>query len=278
MAPTNGRGRRAPLWVIWLVGLLGAALILLIQLLPLRDRVEASLTTRSGEALEASGYDGVEVRFSGRDGVVSGGGIAAGDVTGVEAVVQDVVGVRAVRVEDVGSAASRGETTDEATDEAGDEARDEATDEGGDEARDEPTDEPTDEAGDEPTDAPSPEPVDLAAVLAGLPSITFEQGSAVVTPESGPVLDRVAAAVRDSGPGPVVEVQAHTDSGGRAAYNQALSDARAAAVRDALVARGVDATRLAVRGFGESTPLVPEVTDADRERNRRVEFAVLPPA
>jgi outer membrane protein OmpA-like peptidoglycan-associated protein len=46
-------------------------------------------------------------------------------------------------------------------------------------------------------------------------------------------------------------------------------------VRQYLIGRGVGATRLVARGYGESVPLVPENTEAAREQNRRVEFKIL---
>ena len=68
------------------------------------------------------------------------------------------------------------------------------------------------------------------------------------------------------------EVGGHTDNVGKAAYNMSLSDRRAAAVKDWLVAHGVAASRLSSRGYGDTVPLVPNDSDAHRARNRRVEL------
>ncbi len=68
----------------------------------------------------------------------------------------------------------------------------------------------------------------------------------------------------------------HTDSDGSTRANQQLSEARAQAVVDYLVANGVDAERLEAEGRGESDLLVdPEVTPEDKQRNRRIEWELL---
>ena len=58
-------------------------------------------------------------------------------------------------------------------------------------------------------------------------------------------------------------------------YNQKLSEARAAAVKDYLVEHGVDAGHLSSKGFGKSRPIADNNTDAGRELNRRVELKIL---
>jgi outer membrane protein OmpA-like peptidoglycan-associated protein len=73
----------------------------------------------------------------------------------------------------------------------------------------------------------------------------------------------------------VLEVQGHTDNVGTEEYNQRLSEMRAEAVKSALVARGIDATRLRTRGFGFMMPVVPNDTEENRARNRRTVFRIL---
>ena len=64
---------------------------------------------------------------------------------------------------------------------------------------------------------------------------------------------------------------------GTDAYNQALSERRAQAVADYLVARGVHRARIATQGYGETRLLVnPERSEADRQANRRVEIRIVP--
>jgi len=68
------------------------------------------------------------------------------------------------------------------------------------------------------------------------------------------------------------EVSGHTDNVGTPDYNLKLSDARAAAVKAWLVQQGVAAARLTSRGYGDTRPLVPNTTDENRFKNRRVEL------
>jgi outer membrane protein OmpA-like peptidoglycan-associated protein len=72
-----------------------------------------------------------------------------------------------------------------------------------------------------------------------------------------------------------IEIQGHTDNTGSAPYNLRLSQERADAVRTALVNLGVEASRLSARGFGQDKPLVPNTSDANRARNRRVQLMIL---
>ena len=72
-----------------------------------------------------------------------------------------------------------------------------------------------------------------------------------------------------------IAVMAHTDNRGPAVANEHLSIARANAVVEHLVGNGVSANRLTSEGYGETLPLVQNVTAKDRQRNRRVEIRVL---
>lgn len=72
-------------------------------------------------------------------------------------------------------------------------------------------------------------------------------------------------------PGITAEIHGHTDSIGTEAYNQKLSERRAQAVINYLLEKGVDSARLASKGFGESSPVAPNTTPAQRQKNRRVE-------
>ena len=116
----------------------------------------------------------------------------------------------------------------------------------------------------EPTEAP-PEPEGL--VLEG---ILFDTGAATIQEESNPRLDRVvefmshmiSARIRVSG---------HTDNVGNAGRNQALSQARAEAVRTYLVDHGIDGDRVEAVGYGDQQPVAPNTTAEGRAQNRRIE-------
>jgi outer membrane protein OmpA-like peptidoglycan-associated protein len=71
-----------------------------------------------------------------------------------------------------------------------------------------------------------------------------------------------------------IEVQGHTDSKGTLSYNQRLSEQRAKAVTDYLIARNISHNRLLIKGFGETLPKYENDTEAGRAQNRRVEFLI----
>jgi outer membrane protein OmpA-like peptidoglycan-associated protein len=107
-----------------------------------------------------------------------------------------------------------------------------------------------------------------------LRGIYFDTGMATIRPESYPVLDD-AVRVLQANPTVVVEIAGHTDSVGSDSYNMGLSDARANSVRTYLISRGIQATRLIARGYGESMPIASNGTREGRQMNRRIEFRVL---
>lgn len=73
-----------------------------------------------------------------------------------------------------------------------------------------------------------------------------------------------------------LDVMGHTDSTGSDAYNQNLSERRAAAVAAVLMSNGVQSARLATKGFGETQLKCPETTEEGRRCNRRVEIRIVP--
>ena len=103
--------------------------------------------------------------------------------------------------------------------------------------------------------------------------IAFAWDSAVLDATSRPALDDVAQALKDN-LNFRVQVDGHASSDGGDAHNQVLSEARASAVVDYLVARGIATDRLVSKGFSSSVPLETNLTAAGRMTNRRVEFVV----
>jgi OOP family OmpA-OmpF porin len=102
----------------------------------------------------------------------------------------------------------------------------------------------------------------------------FVNGSAEIEEASQALVDRLAAiAVRCLNSSDLrLEIAGHTDSAGNDAENQALSEARAGAVLDALLARGVREDALSAVGHGESRPVASNDTAEGRARNNRIEF------
>ena len=107
-------------------------------------------------------------------------------------------------------------------------------------------------------------------------SSDLETGKSDLTPDSKPVLDTVGQ-VLSRWPELRIEIGGHTDSRGSDALNQKLSDARAKAVLEYLLAAfpALKADQFAAKGYGESKPLVPNTNQLNMAKNRRVEFVVL---
>ena len=110
--------------------------------------------------------------------------------------------------------------------------------------------------------------------LLGRSGINFASGSAEITPESESVLVTAAQSIL-SVPGVNIRIDGHTDDQGSAASNRTLSEQRANAVRQDLIAKGVPAAQLTTQGFGPDQPIADNGTDAGRAANRRIEFTVL---
>jgi outer membrane protein OmpA-like peptidoglycan-associated protein len=113
----------------------------------------------------------------------------------------------------------------------------------------------------------------LAGILAG-EQIEFATGSAKIDAKSGALLDQLARQVR-SCPG-AIRIEGYTDTVGRGRVNQQLSQARAAAVRSALITRGISAKRLTAKGYGARRAIADNSTEAGRAENRRIEFHTIP--
>jgi outer membrane protein OmpA-like peptidoglycan-associated protein len=86
-------------------------------------------------------------------------------------------------------------------------------------------------------------------------------------------LDKLYA-VLQSYPDTDIELQGHTDSKGSESYNQDLSEKRASTVSGYLSSKGISASRLTIKGFGETAPKYGNETADGRSENRRVEFLI----
>lgn len=116
---------------------------------------------------------------------------------------------------------------------------------------------------------------DIATILAGgcyrLKNLNFETDKSVILPESYSELNELANFLK-SYPSIIVYIDGHTDKVGGDAHNEALSKARADAIRTYLVNAGVADKRMKTRAFGESQPI--ESTDEPSLTNRRVEITI----
>jgi outer membrane protein OmpA-like peptidoglycan-associated protein len=104
--------------------------------------------------------------------------------------------------------------------------------------------------------------------------ISFAVAAATLAPDAEPLIDELAEILTEC-PEVAVEVAGHTDSDGSEAANRRLSQARAAAVRQALSARGVETDRLSAVGYGQAQPIAPNDTPENKARNRRIELIVI---
>lgn len=104
--------------------------------------------------------------------------------------------------------------------------------------------------------------------------ILFDLDQHTLRPDALPLLDDLARWLQANQPAALVEVAGHTDDQGGVTYNQQLSERRAHAVKQALMARGIAPERLVARGYGLTRPVTPLTDDESRQRNRRVELVV----
>lgn len=102
---------------------------------------------------------------------------------------------------------------------------------------------------------------------------TFDTDRAVIKPAARHGLDLLSKFLQQN-PGRRVQIEAFTDAEGSSVYNLELSQDRADAVAMAVINSGVDAARVRAMGWGERFPVADNVSEANRQRNRRVEITV----
>jgi len=115
--------------------------------------------------------------------------------------------------------------------------------------------------------------VGVIAVL----GVQFDYDKAVIKKESDVAIRNVVRLMK-AFPNMEIELRGHTDNRNSTDdldYNRKLSEKRAQAVRDAIIARGIDARRVTALGFGDTVPVADNNTEAGRARNRRTEFVIL---
>jgi outer membrane protein OmpA-like peptidoglycan-associated protein len=104
--------------------------------------------------------------------------------------------------------------------------------------------------------------------------VLFAAGKVEVGPGAQRSVDKLADFLK-AYPKRNVLIEGHSDNLGHEEYNLRLSQQRAEAVRDLLVARGVAAQRIRTKGYGSKFPVVDNDSAAGRQQNRRVEVIVL---
>lgn len=116
--------------------------------------------------------------------------------------------------------------------------------------------------------------VDESGNIKVLQKVEFEFGTAKLSPSSFPILQEVADYLKATPGIKKMAVEGHTDNKGSAALNKKLSADRAASCMNWLTSHGIAADRLESAGYGMDKPLVDNDTDANRAKNRRVEFNI----
>ena len=111
-------------------------------------------------------------------------------------------------------------------------------------------------------------------IVISLSDILFDVNRATLKPGAEANVRRIAAILQQY-PDRQIAVEGHTDATGSDAYNQTLSEDRAASVRASLIAGGVPESQITSRGFGKTQPVATNDTPAGRQQNRRVEIIVL---
>jgi len=109
--------------------------------------------------------------------------------------------------------------------------------------------------------------------LKALQGIQFETGKTIIKKTSFAILNQIAQVLINN-PSYLIEVRGHTDNVGKPATNLIMSEQRASAVRDYLIAKGVDGVRMTSHGFGDTLPVASNKTTVGKAKNRRVEFVV----
>jgi len=113
-------------------------------------------------------------------------------------------------------------------------------------------------------------------VILNMPgNVTFDVGSADISAGFFRVLNSVTLVVQEYDK-TLIEVVGHSDSTGRADYNQALSEQRAHSVSEYFISQGVLPQRLGAYGYGENHPIADNSSPSGRALNRRVEIVLLP--
>jgi outer membrane protein OmpA-like peptidoglycan-associated protein len=105
-------------------------------------------------------------------------------------------------------------------------------------------------------------------------NLLFDYGKYSLSEQADIELEDIAMFLKDN-PRTSCEIAGHTDGRGSAQVNQILSKERAQIVMNYLIGKGIESSRLSVRGHGDTRPVASNDTNSGRAKNRRVEFNIL---
>ena len=117
------------------------------------------------------------------------------------------------------------------------------------------------------------QPIEANAAIV-LKNIFFETSKYEIKPESGAELNEVVQLMKDN-PTLRIQITGHTDNVGKPVDNKTLSENRARAVTNYIIAHGIAAGRLTFKGFGDTQPVADNSTPEGRAKNRRTELTVI---
>jgi flagellar motor protein MotB len=128
------------------------------------------------------------------------------------------------------------------------------------------------------TDEPFELFIDLKKVEVGngivLKNLFFDTDKYELKPESESELNRLHEFLVNN-PTIIIEISGHTDNVGSSAHNQTLSQNRSKAVYNYLIDKGIDASKLSFKGYGDTHPIASNDTEIGRAKNRRTEFIII---
>jgi outer membrane protein OmpA-like peptidoglycan-associated protein len=101
--------------------------------------------------------------------------------------------------------------------------------------------------------------------------INFETGKSAIKPESEKIINEIATLLKEN-PNLKVSIEGHTDNTGTAAGNKTLSESRAKAVLKGVTAKGIDASQMSAKGWGQEKPVADNNSEEGKAKNRRVEI------
>lgn len=119
------------------------------------------------------------------------------------------------------------------------------------------------------------EAADREVLSFAMKAVQFELGKATLKPESNAILNQIFNIMKKY-PDYKLAIEGHTDNTGSSDVNQKLSESRAKSCYDYLSQKGIPASRLSYKGFGQTRPIADNSTYSGRTLNRRVEFNLTP--